>query len=239
MKKLIVLLLVASSCAPMYIPNSRNSPMFTKGGEFQGSFSMGNGLEGQAAVSITNHIGLIGNYSYINREDLDSDSEEVLRHKVYEGGVGYFYNDQKTFFEIFAGYGRGEGNSYDKYSFFGSTRMQAKGKYERYFIQPAIGVNKKTFHFAFVPRVSFVDFTEFSGSGATFEVDSSPYVFFEPAFIGRVNTMENRLFFTFQAGFSTPIDREPFFDHRGAHTSVGLGFRIGGLKSEPVELKQR
>lgn len=239
MKKLIVLLLVATSCAPIYIPNSRNSPMFTKGGEFQGSFSVLNGLEGQAAVSITNHIGVIGNYSYINRDDLDPDTKEILRHKVYEGGVGYFYNEQKTFFEVFAGYGRGEGNSYDDYSFLGSSSIQAKGKYERYFIQPAIGVNKKSMHFAFVPRVSLVDFTEFSGTNTTLEIKEDPYVFFEPAFVGRVNTMENRLFFTFQVGFSTPIDREPFFDHRGAHTSMGIGFRLGGSPAEPAALKQR
>jgi hypothetical protein len=234
MKKFLLLLLVASACTPTYVPNIRNSPMFGKGGEFQASVSVGNGIEAQSAVSITNHIGLMANYSYMNREDFEV--EEIHRHRIYEGGVGYFTNKDKVFFEVFAGYGRGEGTNFDNFDFLGTPdKVQAEGKYERYFIQPAIGVNKKVFDFAFVQRVSVVDFSEFSYGADSYKMKTSPYVFLEPAFIGRVNTLDNHLFFSFQIGFSTPIDREPYFDHRGLQCSTGIGFRLGGFKTELTE----
>jgi hypothetical protein len=45
MKKFVLILLIATSCAPVYVPNARNSPMFTKAGEVQGSMQFGNGLD--------------------------------------------------------------------------------------------------------------------------------------------------------------------------------------------------
>src|SRR5687767_1839211 len=76
MKNFFLIALVAlifSACAPVYVPNSRNSPMFTKAGEFQGSIQFGNGIDAQGAVSVTNHIGLMGNFSYANNKSPDPD----------------------------------------------------------------------------------------------------------------------------------------------------------------------
>jgi hypothetical protein len=127
MKKALLLLIVLSSCAPVYIPNSRNSPMFQKGGEFQGSVSFGNGIEAQTALSITNHFGVMGNFLYIDRvegSDTDNDEDNFRHHKFFEGGIGYFENQEKMFVEIFAGYGRGEGSSSDEF-ITGSTAVKA------------------------------------------------------------------------------------------------------------------
>jgi hypothetical protein len=233
MKKLLLALLVMSSCAPVYVPNLRNSPMFEKGGEVQIGGHIGNGYEGQAAVSVSKHIGLMANYAYIDRTNVndDDDGEDYLRHKYYEGGIGYFDNDESMFMEVFAGYGRGEGNNSG--NFFGIEA--AGGKYERYFIQPAFGFNKKTMHFAFIPRVSIVDFTEFSNGTTTIVVNEKPKVFFEPGFVGRVNGMNNRFFFTFQAGFSISANSELYFDHRWFQTGIGMGFRFGGFKPDGTE----
>lgn len=229
MKNLLLALLVMASCAPVYVPNVRNSPMFAKGGEVQISGQVGNGYEGQAAVSLSNHIGIMANYSYIDRDGTDPDDEDdYLRHEFYEGGIGFFDNEGSMFMEIFAGYGRGEGNN--STSFLGVEA--ANGKYERYFIQPAFGFNKKVMHFSFVPRISIVDFTEFTNGSTTIKVDERPKVFFEPGFVGRVNGMNNRFFFTFQAGFSLTTDSNLYFDHRWFQTGVGMGFRLGGYKPE-------
>lgn len=227
MKKLLFLAVVLSSCAPVYVPNLRNSPMFTSKGEFQGSVQIGNGIEAQGAVALSDHIGLIANYSYINNME-EIESNDYHRHRLYEGGIGYFANSDEMIFEFYSGYGKGEGSSYESFYFAGSQTIQATGMYERYFFQPAFGFNKKAFHFSFASRFSVVNFLEFSNSAGTFQDDRPSIVFFEPAAIGRFNMMNNHMFYTFQTGFSTAIGQEKYFDHRGFQVSMGLGFRLGG-----------
>ena len=235
MKKLILIVLgIATSCAPVYVPNARNSPMFTKAGEFQGSMQLGNGLDLQGAVSVSNHIGLMANYSFEDRNNYDYDPDNdngYHHHKFFEGGIGYYENDGNWCYEIFAGYGRGDGASYDEYEWWGAQSERATGKFERYFIQPAFGLNKKIMHVSFVPRISIVDFTEFSNDFVTVPVDENPKVFIEPAVIGRVNLMNNHLFFTFQAGFSVPAS-STYYEYRPFQLSTGLGFRFGGNKKD-------
>jgi hypothetical protein len=229
MKKFtVVLLLITTSCAPVYIPNLRNAPMFQKGGEVQGSFQVGNGLEVQGAWAINNNLGIMGNYSYLRRDDVDN-TKDYRRHTFFEGALGYFKNSNEgSTFEVFAGYGKGEGSSYDEYFFNSSAQVQASGKYERYFIQPTIGFNKKAFHGGFVSRFSFVDFKEFSDGTTTYVDEKSGIWFFEPAFVGKINTADNRVFFTFQTGLSLPLLRDNYFDHRTFTTGIGIGFRLGG-----------
>jgi hypothetical protein len=235
MKKFLVLLLVASSCAPVYVPNVRNSPLFTKAGEFQGSMQFGNGLDLQGAVSVTNPIGLMANYSFAerNKSDYDVDDDDnngYHYHKFFEGGLGYYENQGNWCYEIFAGYGRGEGASYDEYEWFGVQNIVATGKYERYFVQPAFGLNKKVMHVSFIPRVSLVDFTSFSNDVVSYPVDEDPIIFIEPAVVGKVNLADNHFFFTFQAGFSVPATTT-YFEYRPFQFSTGIGFRLGGISS--------
>lgn len=239
MKTIFFVLAVAlmlASCAPVYVPNARNAPLFTKAGEFQGSVQFINGIDAQGAVAVTNNIGLMGNFSYANNKSPDPDDlDDYHRHKFFEGGIGYFQNEGKWCYEIFAGYGRGEGSSYDEYDFWTNNGdpIMATGKFERYFIQPAFGLNKKVMHVAFVPRISLVDFNEFSSDDAVapYIANDDPKVFLEPAVIGRVNLMNNHMFLTFQGGFSIPVSKT-YYEHRVAHFSTGIGFRIGGAKPE-------
>jgi len=234
MKKFIVLLIVASSCAPVYVPNARNSPLFKKAGEFQGSMQLGNGLDLQGAVSVTNHIGLMANYSYADRNSTNFDPDDdsgYHHHKFFEGGIGYYENQGAWCYEIFAGYGRGEGASYDEYEWWGAQSQRATGKFERYFIQPAFGLNKKIMHVSFVPRISIVDFTEFSSDVAVQPLNNDPDIFIEPAVIGKVNLMDNHIFFVFQAGFTVPVS-STYFEYRPFQFSTGLGFRLFGNKKE-------
>jgi len=231
MKKFFVLLIVASSCAPVYVPNVRNSPLFTKAGEFQGSMQFGNGLDVQGAVSVTNHIGVMANYSYGNRKknNYDPDDESGYHyHKFFEGGLGYYENQGNWCYEIFAGYGKGEGASYDQYDWWDGQTERATGQFQRYFIQPAFGLNKKIMGVSFIPRVSLVDFTSFSNDVVSYPIEDDPVVFIEPAVAGKVNLMENHFFFTFQAGFSIPATTT-YFEYRPFQISTGIGFRLGGI----------
>lgn len=236
MKNWIWLVLVMTGCTSVYVPNARNSPMFRKAGEFQGSIGFGNGLDLQGAVAVTNHIGLMANYSYENRHSSQytttPDDDEYHYHNFFEGGLGYYENQGKWVYEIFAGYGRGEGAGYDNYVWWGNQSVRATGRYQRVFIQPAFGMNKNIFQFSIVPRISIVDFEDFTSSSTSFEIEESPRVFFEPAFLGRVNLMNNHLFLGFQVGFSVPVASDVFYDYRPVQFSTGLGFRFGGIHTE-------
>jgi len=239
MKKFIFIVSIAvviSSCAPVYVPNARNSPMFTKAGEFQGSIQFGNGVDAQGAVAVTNHIGLMGNFSYADNKSPDPDDiDNYHRHKFFEGGIGYYENEGKWCYEIFAGYGKGEGSSYDNYDFWNATGdpIRATGEFERIFIQPAFGLNKKVMHVSFAPRITLVDFKEFSSDDAVapYIAADDPKLFFEPAIIGRVNLMHNHMFFTFQGGLSIPLTKV-YYEYRWCTISTGIGFRIGGIKKD-------
>jgi hypothetical protein len=243
MKKLLVLAIFVTSCAPVYVPNSRNAPLFTKAGEFQGSMQFGNGFELQGAVSVSNHFGLMVNYSYADRTssvyDLDADDlDDYHHHNFLEGGIGYFENQGNWCYEIFAGYGKGEGTSYDAYDWWGGQSELATGKYDRYFIQPAFGLNKKVMHLAIVPRVSIVDFKEFSSDVNSYKISENPKVLIEPAVIGRVNLMQNRMFFVFQMGFSLPATSNIYFEYRPFQFSTGMGFRLGGIRNNNTKESQ-
>jgi hypothetical protein len=78
-KVLLIALVALCSCAPVYVPNLRNSPMFTKGGEFQASVQIGNGIEGQSAFAVTDHFRVMSNYSYIEQSDPEN-AEDYHRH---------------------------------------------------------------------------------------------------------------------------------------------------------------
>jgi len=237
MKKLLLFLLVTiaiSACAPVYVPNMRNSPLFRKAGEFQGSVQFGNGLDAQAAIAVTNHIGVIGNYSYADHTSYTKDDDDYHRHKLLEAGLGYYENEGNWCYEVFAGYGKGEGSSYDNYEFWGTQSARSTGKFERYFIQPGFGYNKKIFHFSIIPRISVVNFTEFTTDATITQpihLGNDYKVFFEPAFMGRVNLMDNHMFFCFQAGLAVPSS-SVYYEYRSFQMSTGIGFRLGGWKKD-------
>ena len=226
---LLLALLAITSCAPVYVPNVRNSPMFTKAGEFQASVQIGNGLEAQSAFAITEHFGVMANYLYINATDAEEEAD-YSRHRLFEGGLGYFNNREDSFFEVFAGYGRGQGSTFDGFEFFGSQAVYATGKYERYFVQPAFGMNKDEVNVSFAPRFSMVDFYEFSTESGGISIHEKPKFFFEPAVIGRANFANNHMYVVFQAGVCLSMNEELYFDRRNFQLSTGLGLRLGAVK---------
>jgi len=232
--------ILLAGCAPVYVPNVRNAPLFTKAGEFQGAMTYGSGdLDLQAAVAVTNNFALMGNYSYGNRNTDSVNQHNYHKHKFYEGAIGYYKNDKSFCFEIFLGYGQGEASSFGDYYIFSTTNPQlARGKFNRFFLQPSFGFNKKVVNVAFTPRVSWVDFAEFSSISSTKTLDLSPRIFFEPAVTARFNFLDNRFFGTVQIGVATPINGDVIFDYEGLNIATGLGIRLGGLHWDAKEKKQ-
>lgn len=188
----------------------------------------------QGAVAVTNHIGLLGNFSYGNsNSNISSNIGSYHRHKFFEGGIGYFKNKDKWVYEIFAGYGTGEGSGRDSN---GNDKIEtASSKFQRYFIQPAFGLNKRKFQLSFVPRIALVDLTEFKSN--VFDnrnvaaAADDPTLFIEPAAIGRFSLLQNRMFLVGQSGLSFAL-REIHYDYCPFYVSVGIGFRLGGVRKE-------
>lgn len=233
MKRFLIILLVATSCAPVYVPNARNAPMFQGAGEVQVSAQISRGYEAQAGVAITDHLGVIGNVAYVSSGSDDDDDEDFIRHSFYEGGIGYYENSDRLCYEIYAGYGRGKGTTYDTYDFFNPDEpVRATGHYQRFFIQPAIGSNHhRVFNWTGVMRFSLVDFTEFESGGQTARPDSDPILFIEPSFIGKINFGESKIFANFQAGLSFPR-QEIDFDYEPLSFAIGMGLRFGSPKEK-------
>jgi hypothetical protein len=140
--KVKILFLVSfylSGCSRYYYaPNSHNVPLFQKKGEMRLScnHAIGNvtdGTELQGAYAITNHIGITGNYYFVNGEGT---SEYSCKGSYYETACGYYYAFNKKFvFETYGGIGMADGVYGDG----------ARIHYSKISLQPAIGFTSKYF----------------------------------------------------------------------------------------------
>jgi hypothetical protein len=232
---LIATMLMLASCAPVYLPNTRNAPLFRGAGEFQGSVHVTRGFDAQAAVSVTNHFGVSGSWNYVSNTDT-KDQDNYLKHSLWDAAIGYYENTDKVAFEVFGGYGKGDGTSYGKYYFFDDTDVRVNGTYQRFFIQPSIGSNNRIFNWIATVRVSVVDFDKITNldtaPGSIPETNNpDPVVFMEPSFTGRIFFGKTSPIYTqLQVGVSFSPQRDPVFDFQPFLASFGLGFRIGGIK---------
>lgn len=228
---LIIIIVLLSSCAPMYVPNVRNTPLFGEQGEFQGSAFIGTGFDLQGAVALTDHIGLIGNYSFLNETRNDPfDQSQTFKRKnnFFEGGIGYYQTTRARKVELYVGYGQGKGTTTGQYGFLGLGQQEVivTGKYNRIFIQPSIGTNNRGFNLAFTPRFSLVNFHEFQSNGIVESPEEGAHLFIEPAATARFRLAEN-LNGMFQLGLNVAMPNDAFFDHVPVQAAFGLQIHLG------------
>lgn len=241
MCKFFVVLLLATSCSPLYVPNTRNTPLFREQGEFQGTINVTTGLEGQLAYALSDNLAVMTNGSFFNQKITDQQEEYTRAHKYFEGGLGYYNVTRKYRSEIYVGYGAGEDTSFSQYYFFtpyfGQKDLVATGKYNRIFIQPTIGSNKRGFNMAFTLRMSMVDYTEFSSndnnpalSVVTVKPDEKAHFFLEPALTGKFPLAGN-LQGIVQLGVNAPLPNDAYFDYVPLQLSVGIQLNTGSLRT--------
>lgn len=230
----ILLAALAASCAPVYLPNTRNTPLFRGAGEFQGSAWLGSGLNGHLAYSLTNHVAVMGNVSFASlRESRTSNNQQfdfTKNHLFYEAGVGLFGRNRGARYEVFAGFGQGQGNSLANYGFFGPAAVVAEGNYTRIFVQPSLGTNNRKFNIAFTPRISAVNFSEFRTNGRTHRPDQGPHIFFEPAVTTRFPLAGN-LHGMVQAAVNMPLPSDVIFESPNFQLAIGVQLQLGGLRT--------
>jgi hypothetical protein len=210
--------IATTSCYHVYYaPNTANAPLLSEKGETRvnllycsGGDSEFKGGEVQAAFAVTKNIGVMANffsagrtdevYSYSNNQYHD----EKGNGSYIEFGGGYFESLSKRWIgEVYGGTG------------FGSVKNEyGQGDHSRvgimkFFIQPAIGYKVKSFEFAVVPKMSFVNWKvkdshiAAAGNGSfqydlDYLNDRKNFVAFEPALIIRAGGSD----FKFQGGLS-------------------------------------
>lgn len=223
-----------TSCAPIYIPNTRNTPLFRGQGEFQGSAVLTTGVELQGAYALTDNIGVIGSYSTLseNRNDPQNTSASFKRQNSYfEGGLGFFKADRARRIELYVGYGQGKSTTTGQYYFFfptfGQQELIVTGRYNRYFIQPTIGTNKKGFNISFTPRIAAVDFHEFVSGTVTELPDEKISIFIEPAVTAKFR-LNQHIDGMFQLGLNFSASGEVFFDYVPVQAALGVQLHLGG-----------
>ena len=220
--ELIFVISLFVSCSPEYIPNMVNSPMFTNAGEFQATLATGtSNLDGQVAFAVTDHIGIMANGSYGN-ETSDS-SDQYHKHAFIEGGGGYYDKfGEIGRYEIYGGYGFGRVEGYFENLF---DENLTNAHYNRFFIQPGIGISTGIYDGSFSPRFSMV---QMNPKGITFENDNYK-IFFEPVITSKVGFKYVK--FVFQIGASLPVsgDDDLGFDNQPFIFNIGINLNLGRL----------
>lgn len=182
---LIVLLSGITACQQrMYFPDRANTPGLREGLEGKltlafkphaansiDSVQQGNMLSFGAdlAFSPVNHLGIIASYRSINHRVIREDQDDryvfggdFTGHR-WEGGLGYF----NTFgrlgkVEVYAGYGRGIIRRYSN----NSPERDYTSRYNRYFIQPAVGFGNHKVSVTGGFRVAYQRFYDFESRDA-------------------------------------------------------------------------
>jgi hypothetical protein len=225
MRYLLVLLL-AAACSPIYVPNTRNVPLFKDGGEFQASvYGTTAGGDAQIAYAVSDHVAVIGSYSYGTQNQTNPGTKEQFTRKNSYGelGLGFYKVKRHSRLEIFGGYGIGKGTTHDQYSFFGlDNDVVATGTFNRIFIQPSIGTNNRNFNIAFTPRIAMVKFTDFTTDVKSVKPSDGYQTFIEPAVTGKFHLVGN-LHGVFQLGLDVPVKSDAvYYEYMPAQFAVGI-----------------
>jgi hypothetical protein len=234
MRYLIVLALALTSCAPLYLPATRNAPLFDEQGEAQFSGYLSSaGIEAQAAYSLTDNIAITGSYAFASQKKTSNSVEYTRKNNYAEFGLGLYNTTRSLRWEILGGYGFGEGTSSDVYYFFApvfsqGTETVATGKMTRIFLQPSVGTNNRGTNLSFTPKISWVDYSEFTSGAVTLQPVEDPIIFFEPAGTLKFHLAGN-LFVIGQIGLTLPISGEPYFKYQQLSATVGIQIDTGGL----------
>ena len=241
------ILIQLSGCQSIfYTPNAQNVPLFTekKEANISGALQISNystGVDIQIAASVTNHIGLIFNFnhwagSWEGTEFLISGNKFYGSHKCNFGemGVGYYLPIKNKFvFETYGGIGIGKVVNENDLS------QDTKIKYNRYFLQPAIGFYHKNIKLIFSTRFCGLDFRDIYYSGSNYNLDeeiiyaeNNPFSFLiEPAFTFRGGWKYFK--FQIQVGRSFIVNN-PYLNYDPLNLNLGLMITIPAI-GDPVE----
>jgi hypothetical protein len=223
----VVAALCFSNCAPVYIPNTVNAPLFKEKGELmEAGFGGTNGYDVQLAYALTDHVAIMANGSYQSKEFDSLSVNDFHKHYFGEIGAGYFTQlGERARFDCFGGYGFGQSETGYDFKFFTQQTGAAKGLFDRYFIQADIGTSS---NFDYVNmgvgiRGTFVNFYKFTRGTEVYDNPQSN-IFVEPAVFIRAGWKYIKFQFQFAGSIST--QENPAFNNQPFSVSAGLVFNI-------------
>jgi hypothetical protein len=155
---LVVISLLFSSCATLYLPNSANVPLHKEKDELQLHADVGmTGVNLQSSYSVTNHVMIALNGFLYDSKERDND---FTKNRVIETAAGYFktFDNNILVFEGQVGYGIAFAEDKESQS---SLPIHIKTNYQKLFLQPSIGVRTDYFDAAFTPRFSMLNYFNF------------------------------------------------------------------------------
>jgi hypothetical protein len=233
-------LMLITGCLPCYYaPNAQNVPLFKEKNQFNGSaaFKVGMysiGTDIQAAASLTDHLGIMANYSYFTGKKSTLQLQEhsydtKFRSNLIEFGMGYFHTFEDKFVaEIYSGYSSDNiKTEYDRTD----TRGNSTLNYSSFFLQPAIGFYKSNIELAFSMRYRLVNYNRIELSyniegemkDQLLKLKDEPLCsMLEPAITFRAGGEIVK--FQFQAGISIFFDQPEYFDYDPLNINFGIIF---------------
>lgn len=244
---LISLIIFATSCKVMYVPNMVNVPLFKEKNEFRGTVSLS---DYQFAYAPGKNIGLMAN-GYVRNSSFTTFSDDYSTSRnLFEGGVGYFKPLSEGFvFETYAVGGVGN-LSYNNDYTDGSapTTNKYSTQFTRFFLQPSIGYTNDFIDVAFSTRIVQLGFNnvKYEGYGIQdlkdeniFELDKTKYYFIEPTFTIRLGYKWCKIHM--QAVYSNKVNIEPlnyqkFTMNFGLH--INIAPRLNKSKNMIEELSK-
>jgi hypothetical protein len=218
--------------------------MFSKKNEFQAGASAGVGLHVRTAYSVTNHLGITASYLNANNRGLNKalDGTQWRIHNVGEVGIGYYTNNQRNrYMDLFAGAGWGKGVAHNTMGYsswfslwpgedsYNRDRYDAKGKYYKIYLQPAIGWRKKIFSWNASLRFTYLNFTDATAilNDEPIKFGENPRVMVSSGGEFRVAIIKEKLYGSAQAGLMlyTTVE-EDFFYYEFVSLSAGIMVKL-------------
>lgn len=235
---LLGFLLVAclSSCKSTYLPNTRNVSLFKEAKEAMITVAVASGLDVQTAYALTDNVGIMGNLNANQSTYQTNDGVDYNRnYRFGELGLGLFGGNRAARYEVYGGYGLGQGTSYEGLYVFsnqvGAKAVVATGKFNRIFLQPSFGSNNRNFNISFTARFSLVDFTQFESEGLTSQKPIEGFhLFFEPALTTTFKLKGNLRGF-FQLNINNPIPSDVYFESERFNAALGIQIHTGSLRT--------
>jgi hypothetical protein len=185
----VIIAVVLSSCSTtMYTTNAVNVPLLKEKGEVKINVTQ-NDL--QAAVAVSDHIGIIANGFYRNYK---SDNNYNHFGGLGEAGIGYLMNRENLMMETYVGGGVGKVHKEQQFTNPDNSTYMANfdANAVKAFVQSNLGVRSKYVDVALTPKFSFVKYSNFSSTNYSDDqlrddylnnnrLTNPLYVFAEPA----------------------------------------------------------
>lgn len=222
----LTLNIMAAGCTPpVYVAPAVHAPIFTNAGQVRVAGHVGsNGVDGQVAASVADGVAVLASGSF------DKAGEDLESHEYGEIGAGWYGPvSHWGVLGIFGGlgFGRSSGDNTEDEGEFADQILQARGTYQRPFVQLQLGAASKYAEFAYVMRFAYMmyRYEEINGESASARSDA---LFIEPGIVGRIGSENIKLEAQF-AWIHRPSDTEQvgYLSYDDFHVSLGLHVQLG------------